>query len=300
MWPPPVWPTMTPTSDGPCQYTAPHPDCRQSPARPPASVPTGHSRRRAPPVNDFSPWPPRGTADDPDAAHPRRPAARTARARRRFGPGGPAGERHDRGSLRSRITGSRRRIRAAAARPGAGDPGEPRAAAPAQHVGGPGVLPHQRHADLLRRRHGVQPARHRPVGAQLHVHHVLRLLGRLPPAGVHAPAHRPRRVRARRGHQQLPAAPPGGAGAHRVQVRPRLRAEAEDRHGLLHPRDRTHLPGAGLRAHPAALRAAQPARLQDRHDPAGQRGGRRVGAEHPHHAGVLRGSRREVAGGGSG
>ncbi len=64
-------------------------------------------------------------------------------------------------------------------------------AAAAQHVGDPDVLPHQRDPDLLRRPDRVQPARPGPLGAQLLVHHLLRLLGRRSSAGVHPAGDKP-------------------------------------------------------------------------------------------------------------
>ena len=83
-----------------------------------------------------------------------------------------------------------------------------RAQAPAaEHLGGAALLPHQRGADLLRRRDAVQPARAGPLGAQLLLRHLLRRLGRCPSAGVHPEAQAVHRVRERRGDQQLAARP---------------------------------------------------------------------------------------------
>ena len=81
-----------------------------------------------------------------------------------------------------------------------------------RHRRDPLVLPHQHAADLLRRPDRVQPAGHRPVGPQLPVPRLLRLLGRRAPPRVRAVQPALRRVRVERADQQLPAARPGGAG----------------------------------------------------------------------------------------
>ena len=76
-----------------------------------------------------------------------------------------------------------------------------------------------------------------------------------------------------------------------AEVREHLRrrgGDADGRDGVLRRRDRGDLPGAGLHADPAAGFAAAPAGLQDRHHPAGQRGGRAVGPERARPSGQLR------------
>ena len=100
-----------------------------------------------------------------------------------------------------------------------------------------------------------------------------------PPAGVHAEEQALRRVRVERAHQQLPAARPGGAGVSRsaAAVGPMIAMvffdeETEEICAEL-----------GLRPDPAAGRAAAPARFQDRHHPARQRGRCSVGAERARH-----------------
>jgi CubicO group peptidase (beta-lactamase class C family) len=57
-------------------------------------------------------------------------------------------------------------------------------APPQRYRRDPHVLPDQLPADLLHRPDCLQPARHRPLGPQLPVHRLLRLLGRRPPPGV--------------------------------------------------------------------------------------------------------------------
>ena len=62
------------------------------------------------------------------------------------------------------------------------DPAPARARPPdPRPVRDPALLPDQRDPGLLRRCDAVQPARPGPVGAQLHLRHVLRRLGRRPP-----------------------------------------------------------------------------------------------------------------------
>jgi CubicO group peptidase (beta-lactamase class C family) len=80
------------------------------------------------------------------------------------------------------------------------------APSPERHRRDPHVLPDQPAADLLRRPDGLQPARHRPLGAQLPVHRLLRLLGRPASPGVHTGEPPVYRVRVQRADQQLPAA----------------------------------------------------------------------------------------------
>ena len=167
-------------------------------------------------------------------------------------------------------------------------PGDSAAAtAAAQHVGGAALLPHQRGADLLRRRDPVQPARAGPLGPQLHLHHLLRRLGRRPPAGVHPEAQAVHRVRVGRGDQQLAALQPGGAGLHRQP--PAAGCAAQDRDGVLRRRDRADLRRARLRPDPAVGGAAGAPGLEAGHHPARQRRRRAERAQHPHHRGGLRG-----------
>ena len=147
-----------------------------------------------------------------------------------------------------------------------------------RHLGDPHVLPHEHATDLLRRPDSVQPARDRPLGAQLPVPRLLRLVGRRAPACVRAQEPAVRRVRVERADQQLPAARPRGAG-----LPEEARRHADDRDGLLRRGDRGDLPGARLQPDHAVRRAATPSRLQDRHHPAGQRGRCPVGAQRARH-----------------
>ena len=120
------------------------------------------------------------------------------------------------------------------------------------------------------------------MGAQLPVRRLLRLVGRRASARVRADEPALRRVRVERADQQLPAARPRGAG-----LPEEARRHADDRDGLLRRGDRGDLRGARLRPDPAVRRAAPPARLQDRHHPARQRGRRPVGAQRARHRGLL-------------
>ena len=88
-----------------------------------------------------------------------------------------------------------------------------------------------------------------PLGPQLHLHHVLRRMGRRASAGVHAERQAVPRVRKRRGDQQLAADQPRGAGAHRLGDS--ARGPAQGRDGLLRQRNRGHLQGTRLRPDPA-------------------------------------------------
>src|SRR5580693_1511412 len=159
-------------------------------------------------------------------------------------------------------------------------PGSP---SPQRDRGDPHVLPDQPAADLLRGPDRVQPARHRPLGAQLPVHRLLRLLGRPASPGVHAGEPPVHRVRVERADQQLPAARPRGP---RVPAPSRRRADGGD--GVLRRRDRGDLPGTGIRPDPAGGLAAAAAGLQDRDHPARERGGRTVGPERAGQSGQLR------------
>ena len=62
-----------------------------------------------------------------------------------------------------------------------------------RHPGDPALLPDERDAGVLRLRHGVQPARHRPMGPQLQVRQLLRLIRRM--ASQRVRARRSRRPR---------------------------------------------------------------------------------------------------------
>src|SRR3954454_709622 len=85
----------------------------------------------------------------------------------------------------------------------------------ARHLRDPRVLPHQPDADLLHLADRVQPARHRPLAAQLLLHQLLRLVRRHAPARVRAEGAAVPRVRVDGGHLQLPPRPQGGARPHR-------------------------------------------------------------------------------------
>src|SRR5918997_1366675 len=82
------------------------------------------------------------------------------------------------------------------------------------HLRDPRVLPHQRDADLLRVADRVQPARHRPLAAQLLLRQLLRLVRGQPPARVRARRAPIPRVRVDGGRLQLPARAQGGARPH--------------------------------------------------------------------------------------
>ena len=84
-----------------------------------------------------------------------------------------------------------------------------------EHLRGPALLPHQRRADPVLRRDPVQPARPRPLGAQLLLHHLLRRLGRRASTRIHPEPQAVPGVRERRGDQQLAADQPRGARLHR-------------------------------------------------------------------------------------
>ena len=154
--------------------------------------------------------------------HARRRRRRGARPRhspRRITAGGRACRAGDRppglrgrlaGDLRGRLRGGRgRQVRAVRRR-------RPHPPGAAQHVRGAPLLPRQRRPSVLRGRHAVQPAGPGPLGPQPVLRLVLRRLGRSPPAHLHAQGQAGPRVRVWRGHQQLAAAPPRGARAHRV------------------------------------------------------------------------------------
>ena len=80
-----------------------------------------------------------------------------------------------------------------------------------RHLRDPRVLPHQPDADLLRLADRVQPARHRPLAAQLLLRQLLRLVRGQPPARVRAEGAAVPRVRVDGGRLQLPARAQGGA-----------------------------------------------------------------------------------------
>ena len=205
--------------------------------------------------------------------------SRFARVGQGRGPAGPSRSGAADGRTRRAGRGARRRPRRSPAPRSASAPTPPSPTRPRHaptrplrgHLRDPALLPDQRHTGLLRRRDAVQPARPGPLGAQLHLRHLLRRVGRRAPAGDHAQGQALRRVRERRGDQQLaaqerrdPRADAAGAG----------RAAAQGRDGVLRRRDRADLRRAGLRPDPAVGRAARAPRLQDRHDPARQRGRR--------------------------
>ena len=187
--------------------------------------------------------------------------------RRRSGPAGQAPDERFRqadGDQRRHRRGLRPGIRAVPA------PVE-------EHLRGAPLLPDQRRADPVLRRHPVQPPGPGPLDPQLHLHHVLRRMGRRAPASVHADRQALRGVRKRRGDQQLAADQPRGAGTHRLGDPPRHPAQGRD--GLLQQRDRGHLQGSRLRPDSARGKPARAPRLEDRHNPARQRGGRAERAE---------------------
>ena len=145
-----------------------------------------------------------------------------------------------------------------------------------RHPGDSQLLPDEHRSDLLLRPHRLQPPRYRPMGAQFPLRRVLRLVGRRAPPGLHPAQQTVRRVRQQRADRQLPPSRPGGAGLPRV-----ARGAATGGDGVLRRGDRGDLPGAGLRPDPPVRRPASPARLQDRHHSARQRGGGAQRAERP-------------------
>ena len=82
----------------------------------------------------------------------------------------------------------------------------------------PRVLPHQPDAGLLRLADGVQPARRRPLAAQLLLRQLLRLVRGQPPARLRPQGPAVPRVRLDGGHLQLPARPQGGARPDRARA----------------------------------------------------------------------------------
>ena len=87
---------------------------------------------------------------------------------------------------------------------------------PRWHLRDSRFLPHEHGTGLLFWPDCVQPARYRPLGPQLQVCRLPRLVGWRPPASVQPKAQAVRKVRERRGDQQLPAPGSGGAGLHRL------------------------------------------------------------------------------------
>ena len=144
-------------------------------------------------------------------------------------------------------------------------------------LGDPHVLQDERAADLLRRPDGVQPARHRPVGAQLRVHRLLRLLGFGPPPGVH-PASKPyvEFESSEQINNYLLRDPEVQefieSRARRAGLRPMIAMVFFDEE------TEEICARARLQPDPAAGRAAPAPRLQDRHHPARRRGRGPVGA----------------------
>ena len=133
----------------------------------------------------------------------------------------------------------------------------------------PQLLPHERAADLLRVGHGVQPARHRPLGSQLQVHQLLRLVRRVPSQRVRSQGAQPARVLVHRGDLQLPA---GAQGGRRLREPSRRGWEGhvpDVRRGDRAARERARA-GGGV---PIGL-APPPAGFEDRHHPTRERGGR--------------------------
>ncbi len=155
----------------------------------------------------------------------------------------------------------------------------------ARDLGDPGVLPHESDAGLLRLSDGLQPARRRPLAAQLLLRQLLRLVRGQPPARVRAERAAVPRVRLDGGHVQLPARPQGGA-------RPRRARRCGWQGGVRDVRRRDREGGRRVRARdrPPVGRAAPPARLEDRHHPARQRGGRAERAQHARPRDHLRGA----------
>ena len=153
------------------------------------------------------------------------------------------------------------------------------------HLRDPRVLPHQPDAGLLRLADRVQPARHRPLAAQLLLRQLLRLVRGQPPARVRPEGAAVPRVRVDGGRLQLPARAQGGA---RPDQTPRRRRQGRLRH--VRRRDRGGGRGGRARGRAPVGRAAPPARLEDRHHPARQRGGRAERAEHARPRDHLRGA----------
>ena len=138
----------------------------------------------------------------------------------------------------------------------------------------PQLLPHERAADLLRLGHGVQPARHRPLGAQLQVHQLLRLVRRVPSERVRAQGAEPEGVLVHRGDLQLPAGAQGGRRLRGPSRAGRQGHVPDVRRGDRAARARART-GGGV---PFGI-APPPAGFEDRHDPARERGRRAQRAE---------------------
>ena len=145
----------------------------------------------------------------------------------------------------------------------------------AGHQRDPPLLPHERDADLVRLGDAVQPPRDRPLGAELRVPQLLRLVRRQASERLRAEAGGPADLRLDRGDLQLPARAQGG---HRPRqgARPRQGRLPDVRRG-----DRAARGGGGARGRVPAGRPAEAARLEDRDDAARRRG---RGAERPQHA----------------
>src|SRR5829696_6484759 len=140
----------------------------------------------------------------------------------------------------------------------------------------PRVLPHEPDSDLLHIADGVQPAGHRPLVARLLLHQLLRLVRGKPPARVRAEGAAVPRVRVDGGRLQPPARAQGGA-------RPDREGRPGRQGGVRHVRRRDREGGGrrGVGDRAPVGRAAPPARLEDRHHAARQRG---RGAERAKHA----------------
>src|SRR5829696_7229070 len=140
----------------------------------------------------------------------------------------------------------------------------------------PRVLPHEPDSDLLHIADGVQPAGHRPLVARLLLHQLLRLVRGKPPARVRAEGAAVPRVRVDGGRLQPPARAQGGA-------RPDREGRPGRQGGVRHVRRRDREGGGrrGVGDRAPVGRAAPPARLEDRHHAARQRG---RGAERAEHA----------------
>src|SRR5215217_7091722 len=139
----------------------------------------------------------------------------------------------------------------------------------------PRVLPHEPDADLLRLTDRVQPARYRPLAARVLLHQLLRLVRGQPPARVRAEGAAIPRVRVDGGRLQPPARAQGGARPDRAG---RPGRQGRVRHVRRRDGEGGGRRGTGDRA--SVGRAAPPARLEDRHHAARQRGRRAERAEH--------------------
>ena len=185
-----------PRHDDPAPPAAPPAELEEPRASGRASrIRPSRGRRRTRAVAAASEPPP--ASDATTRSLQERPPPAAGRGRRRLDPGGL--------ERRRLLGGSADRARLD--RPGAAAAGRRRAAG---HLRDSAVLPHERDAGVVRLGHRVQPARDRPLGEELRVRQLLRLVRRSPPERARAHAQLAACVRLDRGDLQLPPRPQGG------------------------------------------------------------------------------------------